>query len=195
MEEHQLIFATNNNHKKEEVSKLLPGYEVLALSEIGITEEILETGDTLEENALIKAQFVYKETGFDCFADDTGLEVEVLDGRPGVYSARYAGEPADPQANIDKLLTELKGMNNRKARFRTVIALIQNGHEVFFEGTINGIIIECMAGTAGFGYDPVFIPDGFTRTFAQMSPEEKNKISHRGKAVQKLVEFLNSNQR
>lgn len=194
MDKNQLIFATNNNHKKEEVSKLLPGYEVVALSEIGITDEIQETGDTLEENALIKAQFVFKETGFDCFADDTGLEVEALDGRPGVYSARYAGEPADSQANIDKLLTELKGMNNRKARFRTVIALIQNGQEVFFEGIISGTIIECMAGKAGFGYDPVFIPDGYTHTFAQMSQEEKNKISHRGKAIQKLAEFLNSKQ-
>lgn len=188
----QIIFATNNKHKKDEVSHLLPGFEVLTLSEIGISEDIPETGETLEENALIKANFVFEKTGLDCFADDTGLEVEALGGKPGVYSARYAGEPADPQANIDKLLAELKDIENRKARFRTVIALIQNGEPVFIEGIVNGRIIECRSGASGFGYDPVFIPDGYAQTFAQMSLEEKNKISHRGKATRKLVEFLNS---
>lgn len=188
----QIIFATNNKHKKEEVSHLLPGFEVLTLSEIGISEDIPETGETLEENALIKANFVFEKTGLDCFADDTGLEVEALGGKPGVDSARYAGEPADPQANIDKLLAELKDIENRKARFRTVIALIQKGEPVFIEGIVNGRIIECRSGASGFGYDPVFIPDGYAQTFAQMSLEEKNKISHRGKATRKLVEFLNS---
>lgn len=195
MAEHRLIFATNNKHKKEEVSKLIPEYEVLSLSEIGIFEDIPETGETLEENALIKAKFVYEKTGFDCFADDTGLEVEALNGRPGVFSARYAGEPVDPQANIDKLLAELTDFSNRKARFRTVVALIQNGAPIFIEGIVNGTIIECQTGTSGFGYDPVFIPDGFAKTFAQMTLEEKNKISHRGKAIRKLVEFLNQSKR
>lgn len=191
----QLIFATNNKHKKEEVSHLLPDFEVLMLSEIGIFEDIPETGETLEENALIKANFVFEKTGFDCFADDTGLEVEALNGRPGVFSARYAGEPVDPQANIDKLLAELTDFSNRKARFRTVVALIQNGAPIFIEGIVNGTIIECQTGASGFGYDPVFIPDGFAKTFAQMTLEEKNKISHRGKAIRKLVEFLNQSKR
>jgi XTP/dITP diphosphohydrolase len=195
MAKQQLIFATNNKHKKEEVSHLLPDFDVLILSEIGILEDIPETGETLEENALIKANFVFEKTGLDCFADDTGLEVEALGGKPGVYSARYAGEPVDSQANIDKLLAELKDCENRNARFRTVIALIQNEEPVFIEGIVDGSIIECRSGVSGFGYDPVFIPDGYAQTFAQMSLEEKNKISHRRKATRKLVEFLNFSKR
>lgn len=187
----QLIFATNNNHKKEEVSLLLPGYEVLALSEIGILEDIAETAITLEENAMIKANYVFEKTGLDCFADDTGLEVEALGNKPGVYSARYAGEPADAQANIDKLLAEMRTIENRKARFRTVIALIRGGQTYLFEGIVNGKIIEKKTGNSGFGYDPVFKPEGYEQTFAEMSLEEKNRISHRGAAIRKLVDFLN----
>lgn len=191
MTSQQLIFATNNNHKKEEVSLLLPDYEVLTLSEIGIFEDIAETGITLEENALIKANFVFQKTGLDCFADDTGLEVEALGNKPGVYSARYAGEPADAQANIDKLLSEMNSVENRNARFRTVIALIRGGQTYFFEGRVNGKIIEKRSGNSGFGYDPVFKPEGFDKTFAEMSPDEKNRISHRGAAIRRLIDFLN----
>ena len=186
-----LIFATNNAHKLGEVQALLEGrFTLKTLREVGIVEDIPETAETLEGNALQKARYVYECTGADCFADDTGLEVEALGGAPGVRSARYAGEGHDFDANNALLLKNLEGESNRKARFRTVIALILGGKEYLFEGVVNGTIIDHMTGTEGFGYDPMFVPEGEERTFAEMSADEKNAISHRGRAVAKLVEFL-----
>jgi len=172
---------------------LASNFEVLGLKEIGFAGDIPETGKTLEENALIKSKFVFEKFGLDCFSDDTGLEIEALDGRPGVYSARYAGEDGNAENNIAKILSELHGIENRKARFRTVVSLILNGEEYFFEGIVNGRIIDEKRGSVGFGYDPVFVPDGNNKTFAQMSSDLKNKISHRGKAIEKLVAFLKNN--
>ena len=187
----KIVFATNNAHKLSEVSAVLGSeYELVTLSEVGITEDIPETGATLDENASIKARYVYERTGADCFADDTGLEVEVLGNAPGVHSARYAGEAKDSEANMDKLLSELDGKENRKARFRTVIALIINGEEHLFEGIVNGRILTERHGGKGFGYDPIFAPEGKNLSFAEISMEEKNCISHRGRAVEKLLEFL-----
>ena len=187
----KLIFATHNEHKLEEVSAMLKGFvNVLGLSELNFFEEIPETADTLQENALQKAQFVREKLGYDCFADDTGLEVDALDGAPGVFSARYAGEPSNSEKNIDKLLNALKDCNNRKAQFRTVIALLQGTDVQYFEGIIRGKIATERQGRGGFGYDAVFIPDGYNNTFAELSPEEKNSISHRGLAVKKLVKKL-----
>ena len=186
-----LVFATHNSHKASEINNLLGGlYQINELDAIGITEDIPENGDTLEANAREKARYVYDRTGLDVFADDTGLEVEALGGRPGVYTARYAGEECDSVKNMKKLLAELEGQPNRRARFRTVICLIEGGVEHLFEGVVNGTITKSFSGTEGFGYDPVFMPDGENRTFAEMPLSEKNKISHRGLAVGKLVNFL-----
>ena len=189
----RIVFATNNAHKLSEVKAVLgEGYDLVTLKEVGITEDIPETGATLDENASIKARYVYERTGLDCFADDTGLEVEALNGAPGVRSARYATDGHDFAANNAKLLRELDGKENRNARFRTVISLIRNGVEEQVEGIIEGKIATSMSGSEGFGYDPLFIPKGHDVTFAEMSAEEKNAISHRGRAVAKLVEFLQS---
>ena len=189
-----LIFATNNAHKLGEVQALLGGaFALKTLRECGITEDIPETAATLEGNALQKARYVHERTGADCFADDTGLEVEALGGEPGVRSARYATDGHDFAANNRLLLKNLEGKSNRKARFRTVIALILGGTEYLFEGIVEGTIIDHEAGAEGFGYDPLFVPAGEERTFAEMSAEEKNAISHRGRAVAKLVEFLQNN--
>ncbi len=188
----QLVFATNNKDKLKEVRSLLSeGIELLSLSDIGCSEDIDETSNTLEGNARIKSDHVKHNYSYDCFADDTGLEVETLSGAPGVYSARYAGENPTYADNVNKLLQEMKGRKNRKARFRTVISLNLNGEQHFFEGVCDGTITETPAGSQGFGYDPVFQPEGTNRTFAEMSLEEKGRISHRGMAVQKLVDFLN----
>lgn len=188
---HKIVFATNNKHKLKEVQQILGNkYEVLGLMDIGFEGDIPETGKTLKANASIKSGFVYEKFGVDCFSDDTGLEIEALDGRPGVYSARYAGEPGDSEKNIEKVLFELENKQNRKARFRTVVSLILGGEEHFFEGVVKGQIIDEKRGGDGFGYDPVFIPDGYQLTFAEMPVAEKNKISHRSMAVDKLVEYL-----
>ena len=190
----KIVFATNNAHKLSEVRAVLgEGFELVTLKEVGITEDIPETGSTLDENASIKSHYVYERTGLDCFADDTGLEVEALNGAPGVRSARYATDGHDFAANNRKLLHELEGVENRKARFRTVISLIRGGVEQRVEGIVNGTIATEESGCEGFGYDPLFIPEGKSVTFAEMSAEEKNAISHRGRAVAKLVEFLQKN--
>ncbi|MCB2208843.1 MAG: non-canonical purine NTP diphosphatase [Bacteroidetes bacterium] len=187
----KLVFATNNPHKLEEVHAILQEkFEVAGLADIGCTTDIPETGTTLQDNASIKSHFVVNHYKLDCFADDTGLEVQALGGRPGVYSARYAGENASYEQNVDKLLTELNHKENRKARFRTVISLMMNHKEYFFEGVVNGRIINQRKGNSGFGYDPVFVPDGYDQTFAEMDASLKNSISHRGKAIQKLADFL-----
>jgi len=188
----QLCFATHNQNKVAELRKLVgENIGLISLTDLGIIAEIQETGRTLKENALIKAQFVYNNYGVDCFADDTGLEVDALDGAPGAYSARFAGEPADSQQNIDKLLALLDGRDNRQARFRTIIALQKQEGQFFFEGVIEGQIIAQRRGMKGFGYDPVFLPNHFDRTFAEMDMREKNLISHRAIAVKKLTKFLN----
>lgn len=187
----ELVFSTNNLHKLLEVQHLLgETFKLLTLKEIGVTEEIPEDYDTLEQNALQKAWYIYNKTNRNCFADDTGLEVDALGGKPGVYSARYAGESKNPKNNIIKLLRELKGKSNRKARFRTVVALIIDGNEFLFEGIVNGQIIEEERGIDGFGYDPVFLPEGNSLTFAEMDLDQKNQISHRARAISKLVDFL-----
>ncbi len=187
----KIIFATNNQHKLSEVSALLGSdFEIVTPRQCGITEDIPETAETLEGNALQKAHYLKERTGLDCFADDTGLEVEALNGAPGVRSARYATDGHDFEANNRLLLKNLEGQGNRKARFRTVIALLQDGEEHLFEGIVEGEITTQHSGAAGFGYDPIFAPEGQTRTFAEMTTEEKNAISHRGRAVAKLVEHL-----
>lgn len=187
----KLIFATNNAHKLGEVQALLgDAFELVTLRECGITEDIPETAETLEGNALQKARYVYEKTGLDCFADDTGLEVDALNGAPGVHSARYATDGHDFAANNRLLLKNLEGVVDRTARFRTVIALILDGVEYTFEGRVEGTIATSESGCEGFGYDPLFVPSGEIITFAQMSAEAKNAISHRGRAVAKLVDFL-----
>ena len=187
----KIVFATNNQHKLSEVRAVLgDGFELVTLREVGITEDIPETGATLDENASQKARYVYDRTGLDCFADDTGLEVEALNGAPGVRSARYATDGHDFAANNRKLLHELEGKENRKARFRTVISLIRGGVEQQMEGIVRGTIATKEAGCEGFGYDPLFIPEGHDITFAEMSANEKNAISHRGRAVAELVKIL-----
>lgn len=188
----KLVFATNNVHKLEEISSILGDkIELLSLKDIGCHEDIPETADTLEGNALLKSSFIYRNYGLNSFGDDTGLEVEALGGAPGVYSARYAGgEGHDSQANMRKLLRELEGVENRKARFRTVISLILDGKEYLFEGIINGEIIKEKRGDSGFGYDPIFKPEGYEQTFAELGAEVKNEISHRALAVKKLAQFL-----
>jgi len=189
----KFVFATNNVHKLQEVKEILNNnLELLSLQDINCNTDIAETADTLEGNALLKARFVYENYHLDCFGDDTGLEVEALNGAPGVYSARYAGEGHDSEANIKKLLHNLEGIENRKAQFRTVFALILNGKEHLFEGIIKGEIIKVRKGTSGFGYDPIFIPEGYTETFAEMGNEIKNEISHRAIATNKLCNFLQS---
>lgn len=186
-----IVFATNNAHKADEIRQILKGrYNLLTLADIGCHDDIPETAETLEGNAELKARYVHERYGYDCFADDTGLEVEALDGAPGVYSARYAGPGHDSQANMAKLLGELEGKDNRNARFRTVIALVIGGDMVLVDGIVEGHITEIPSGNDGFGYDPVFMPSGYDRTFAQMSADEKNAISHRGRAVSRLVEYL-----
>ncbi len=186
-----LVFATNNKHKLEEISSLTArGFNIVSLAETGCTEDIPETEPTLEGNALLKARYVHSRYGHDCFADDTGLEIDALDGRPGVYSARYGGKTHDFEANMDKVLEEMTGMNNRKARFRTVIALIIDGKEFLFEGIVEGNMLTERHGAEGFGYDPIFQPQGTNLTFAEMTMEEKNTMSHRARAVSKLAAFL-----
>lgn len=187
----KLVFATNNRHKLDEVRAIVGDkVEVLSLNDIGCHDDIPETADTLQGNALIKARYIYEKFGVDCFADDTGLEVEALDGAPGVFSARYAGEECDSEANMQKLLQNLTGKSNRNAQFRTVIALIINGEEKLFNGIVKGSITEEKRGDSGFGYDPIFIPEGFSESFAQMSSEQKNSISHRYRATEQLSNYL-----
>ncbi|MAD97306.1 MAG: non-canonical purine NTP pyrophosphatase [Flavobacteriaceae bacterium] len=189
----KLVFSTNNQNKLLEVQKMLPPeIELLSLKDIHCFDDVEETEDTLEGNAKLKANHIRDNYHVNCFSDDTGLEVEALNGRPGVYSARYAGEPANAENNIEKLLGELQGKTNRKAQFRTAICLNLNDEEFFFEGVCKGMIIDEKRGTKGFGYDPVFIPDGFDQTFAEMNEADKNRISHRGLAIQQLTDFLKS---
>ena len=187
----ELIFATHNKHKSDEVARMIGDlYDVKDLSQTGIDEDIPETGTTLESNARLKACYVYDRLGVNVFADDTGLEVEALDGQPGVITARYAGSECDSVKNMQKLLAELENEDNRRAQFRTVICLKIGESEYLFEGVVKGTITRKFSGKEGFGYDPIFMPDGYNQTFAEMSMEEKNKISHRGRAVEKLVKFL-----
>ena len=188
-----LVFATHNQHKTSEAAAIAGSkWTLKMLTDIGCHTDIPETADTLQGNALQKAQYVKEHYHFNCFADDTGLEIEALNGRPGVFSARYAGEQCSFQDNMDKVLKEMEGITNRKACFRTVIALVLDDQTYYFEGRIDGQITTEPHGTEGFGYDPIFLPDGYTQTFAEMSAELKNKISHRGLAMQKLMQFLNS---
>jgi len=192
----QLVFATNNKHKIREISDLLDkNFRILGLADLGITEDIPEEAETLEENALFKARYVHEKTGLNVFADDTGLEVSSLGGAPGVYSARYAGESKSFDDNIEKLLREMMDLSERSARFRTVIALIIDGSEYLFEGTVEGEIIRERRGSGGFGYDPVFLASGYDLTFAEIPLSEKNRISHRAKAMRKLIGFLSDQNR
>lgn len=187
----KIIFATNNAHKVSEIRSVLGNdFEIISLKEAGIDKDIPEPYDTLEENARTKSRTIYELTGQNCFSEDTGLEVEALGGEPGVHSARYAGEGRSFEANIEKLLSRLEGKNDRGARFRTVISLLIDGNESLFEGICEGKITRERKGENGFGYDPVFIPNGSSKTFAEMNMDEKNKFSHRAKAVEKLVTFL-----
>jgi XTP/dITP diphosphohydrolase len=189
----KLVFATNNLNKLKEVQEMLPDtIELLSLKDINCFDEIDETETTLEGNAKLKADYITTKFGFNCFADDTGLEVESLDGKPGVYSARFAGEPANSENNMQKLLVDLEHKKNRKAQFRTAISLNINDQKFIFEGICNGEVLTKKHGEKGFGYDPIFKPEGFNKSFAEMTSEEKNTISHRGIAVQKLVAFLNN---
>lgn len=187
----QLVFATNNLHKLEEVRSILGDeYHLLSLEGIGCVEDIPETADTLEGNALLKAQYVKQKYGYDCFADDTGLEIPALNNAPGVYSARYAGERKNSQDNMQKVLDELEGKSDYSARFRTAIALLLGEKEYVFEGIVNGEIIREQRGTTGFGYDPIFVPDGYSETFAELGADIKNTISHRADAIRQLKQFL-----
>jgi len=187
----KLVFATGNQNKAKEIQKLMPSsIQILSLNDISCLEEIPETQATIEGNASQKAFYVFEKYGYNCFADDTGLEVEALNGRPGVLSARYAGEGKDANANMDKILSELNDIENRSARFKTVISLVIEGKQRLFEGVVNGRIAYNKKGEKGFGYDPIFIPEGFDKTYAEMSLDEKNKISHRALAVKKLISFL-----
>ncbi|MGL4520073.1 MAG: non-canonical purine NTP diphosphatase [Phocaeicola sp.] len=192
MEKHKLVVATNNAHKLEEIIAILgDSMDILSLKDINCTADIPETADTLEGNAILKATYIYQNYGLDCFADDTGLEVEALHGAPGVYSARYAaGEGSSAEANMAKLLQALQGKENRKAQFRTAICLIRKGEQHLFEGVVKGEIREEKEGNTGFGYDPIFVPEGYTETFAQLGSDVKNKISHRARAVHKLCKYL-----
>jgi XTP/dITP diphosphohydrolase len=190
----KLVFASNNKNKIQEIQALVTNtIQIVSLEEIGCFEDIPETADTIEGNAILKANYVTEKYGYDCFADDTGLEVEALNGAPGVYSARYAGERKDANDNMHKLLFELKDKTNRKANFKTVIALNLNGKQNLFTGIINGKIIDEKIGTNGFGYDPVFVAEGYEKTFAELTMEEKSTISHRGIAVKQLIEELKKN--
>lgn len=187
----KIVFATHNEHKLREVAEVLKDrYQVIGLTELGCTEDIEETADTLQGNAHIKSMYVYEKYGYDCFSDDTGLEVDALNGAPGVYSARYGGGDHDSEANIKKLLHNMEGVENRSARFKTVISLIEKGKERLFEGVVEGDILVTPIGDKGFGYDPVFVPKGYDKSFAELGDEVKNKISHRALAVNKLVDYL-----
>ena len=188
----KIVFATGNPNKLKEIKSAINSFEIVGLKDLKITEEIPETGDTLKKNALQKAKYVYDKTGLDCFSDDTGLEIEALDYRPGVYSAMYAGADCNAENNIRKVLQELEESTNRKAQFKTVIALILNGQEYFFEGSVNGMILKEKSCKGGFGYDPIFSPVGYKNSFAEMSIAQKNEISHRGLALKKLIAFLAS---
>jgi XTP/dITP diphosphohydrolase len=189
----EIIFASQNQNKIREISALMPEHiHISGLDAAVFKEELPETGDTLEANALQKARFVFKHSGKACFADDTGLEISCLDGRPGVYSARYAGEAKNADDNIEKILAEMKECTDRSARFRTVIAFVDGNKEYLFEGIVEGKISNEKHGKKGFGYDPVFVPDGSSKTFAEMELEEKNSVSHRARALKKLVEFIKS---
>ena len=191
MFDNKIVVATNNAHKLKEIAAILgQEIELLSLKDIQCFADIPETADTLEGNARQKAMYIYENYGMDCFADDTGLEVEALGGAPGVFSARYAGDGHDSEANMQKLLKELAGKENRKAQFRTVICLIRNGKEHLFEGIVKGEIIQEKRGGAGFGYDPIFVPEGYDLTFAELGDDVKNSISHRARAVEKLCQFL-----
>ena len=191
MFDNKIVVATNNAHKLKEIAAILgQEIELLSLKDIQCFADIPETADTLEGNARQKAMYIYENYGMDCFADDTGLEVEALGGAPGVFSARYAGDGHDSEANMQKLLKELAGKENRKAQFRTVICLIRNGKEHLFEGIVKGEIIQEKRGGAGFGYDPIFVPEGYDLTFAELGDDVKNTISHRARAVEKLCQFL-----
>jgi len=186
----KIVFATGNPNKLKEIKSAIKSFEIVGLKDLKITEEIPETGDTLKKNALQKAKYVYDKTGLDCFSDDTGLEIEALNNRPGVYSAMYAGPDCNAENNMRKVLKELEGKTNRSAQFKTVIALILQGKEYFFEGVVKGEILKEKKGKDGFGYDPIFRPIGYKESFAEMSIAQKNEISHRGLAVKKLVNFL-----
>ena len=186
----KIVFATNNLNKLRELRSAVKDFDIIGLKDLNITEDIPETGNSLKDNALQKAKYIYEKTGLDCFADDTGLEIEALDGRPGVYSARYAGPDCDSEENMNKVLNELRSSKNRTAAFSTVISLIIEGDEYFFEGKVEGEILKEKQGIDGFGYDPIFRPFGYDQSFAEMSLELKNKISHRGLAVDKLIKFL-----
>jgi len=187
----ELVFATNNKHKLDELQAILGDrIKLLSLKEIGCDEDIPEEQETLEGNASQKAFYIYNKFGYNCFADDTGLEIEALNGEPGVYSARYAGEEKSAEANMDKVLAGLSKIDNCNARFRTVISLVKDGIETQFEGVVDGKILNEKRGKSGFGYDPVFQPEGFSETFAEMNLTDKNKISHRGRAVEKLIQYL-----
>ena len=189
----QIVFATNNKHNLEEIRNILDNaLNILSLDDINCHEDIPETGSTIEENALIKARYIKEKYGYDCFADDTGLEIKSLNNEPGVYSARYAGNDHNSEKNMQKVLENLKGKNDRSACFRTCIALITGNNEYLFEGKIEGEIITEKKGESGFGYDPIFVPDGYTQTFAELGNDIKNKISHRALAVKKLINFLQS---
>jgi XTP/dITP diphosphohydrolase len=189
----KLVFASNNANKIKEIQQLVPAtIQIVSLQDIGCTEEIPETADTIEGNAILKANYITQKYGLDCFADDTGLEVEALNGAPGVHSARYAGEPKNDSNNINKLIAALENESNKKANFKTVICLNCNGKQSLFTGKINGKIIDEKIGENGFGYDPVFVADGMNKTFAELSMAEKSKISHRGIAVKQLIDYLNN---
>lgn len=190
----QLVFASNNSNKIAEIQALVPKLiEILSLKDIGCTEEIPETAETIEGNAILKANYVTKKYGFNCFSDDSGLEIDFLNGAPGVFSARFAGEQKNDKDNIIKVLRELDGVKNRKAQFKTVIALNLNGQQNLFTGIIKGTITETEKGNQGFGYDPIFLPINYTNTFAELNQSEKSAISHRGQAVAQLLDFLNKN--
>ncbi|MBP1664152.1 MAG: non-canonical purine pyrophosphatase [Bacteroidetes bacterium] len=187
----KIVFATNNRHKSEEVKAILAERtEVVTLADIGCNDDIPETGSTLEENAILKARYIYEKYNIPCFADDTGLEIDTLNSRPGVYSARYAGEPSNSALNMQKVLLEMEGVTNRQAQFRTVIAYIENGNIQLFEGTVKGTIGAKPEGNGGFGYDPLFIPEGYDQSFASLSPEVKNSISHRARAIKKFTAYF-----
>ena len=189
----KLVFASNNANKIKEIQQLIPAsIEIVSLQDIGCTEDIPETADTIEGNAILKANYVTQKYGLNCFADDSGLEVEALNGAPGVYSARYAGEPKNDENNMDKLILALKNEVNKKANFKTVICLNINGEQLLFTGIINGTITDTKTGENGFGYDPIFIAEGLTKTFAELTMQEKSTISHRGIAVKQLVALLNT---
>ena len=189
----KILFATSNKNKALEIQKLIPeGFEILTLNDIDLQKEIPETSDTIEGNAIQKTNFIIENFGIDCFADDTGLEIEALKGEPGVYSARYAGEEKDSNKNMDLVLKKMKGITNRKARFKTIISLSLDNKSYLFEGIVEGNIRKDKIGNLGFGYDPIFEPENIGRTFAEMTIEEKNTISHRGRAFEKMIHFLNS---